>query len=148
MPLFRVSKQNYLSFTRSAQADTQIHTGSMVPLADKANLVGWFVAATAWMLIDYYYSTLSREDNLEQSIHKMFIKSKKKKTCKNNYLTRNLNPATFESSHLSPLKAGNFTAPLLLMLSLDWGDGGGQLAVNEFGVGETSQGKTPVSFAL
>lgn len=85
-----------------AHTDAQLHTDSMVPLADKANLVGWFDADTAWMLIDYYYSTLSREDNLEQSIHKMEMKSKKKKKShKNNYLPSILNPATLENSFIS-----------------------------------------------
>lgn len=67
---------------------------------------------------------------------------------KNNYLTYNLHPATLENSNSFPLKAGDFTATSLLMLSLERGDGGGQLAVNEFGAWKAAQGKTPVSFAL
>lgn len=73
---------------------------------------------------------------------------KRKKKQKNNYLTYNLHPATLENSNSFPLKAGDFTATSLLMLSLERGDGGGQLAVNEFGAWKAAQGKTPVSFAL
>lgn len=76
----------------------------------------------------------------------MEMKSQERK--KNYYLTYNLHPATLENSNSSQLKAGDFTAASLLMLSLGRGDGGGQLAVNEFGAWKAAQGKTPVSFAL